>query len=169
MQLLAKNPLCGSLRDRLFPKERAMSLPYAVPRRLHIYDSTLCLSCIAYIGKGFPEEDAFPPQIIPINPEMYVSYFCTSCFADLPIGEVIRETRAYISTEKEVCEKLRKSWRTGIPANDPLQFLEHSISFLRGYEKDPPFHCAIFTLHRQRIKGCSRIIHRDHLALISFT
>jgi hypothetical protein len=107
------------------------------------------------------------PRIVPINLEIYASYFCYRCFIGLPIDKVIALMRTYLSTEPEIMEQRRQFWKKGVTMVDTFPFLEHSVEFLRGYREDPPFVCALFSLHEKHLEGHPPVRYHGHLALIS--
>lgn len=144
----------------MFPSQRKMW------RHLNVYASERCIMCSAYIGKD-PDECPIESRFIPINPEIYVSYLCASCFIDTSVEELVKELRAYLVTEKGHFEEQITKWKLG-RSYDPLQFLEHSVKFLKGRRADAPFKCAVFSLHERYIKGHPHIKHHGHLTLISF-
>jgi hypothetical protein len=167
MQIVAKLLEYGNLkiegtirRPIMFPSHRKTH------RLVNIYDSELCLLCTACIGKDL-EEQPVESRLVPVNPEIYVKYLCTSCFIDSSVDEVVTQIRTFVLTEKDRLEEQLSEWKLG-RTQDPLRFLEHSVKFLKGHRADPPFKCAVFSLHERYIKGYPLIKHHGHLTLISF-
>jgi len=157
-----------ALYRKIVPKG-CMPMDVAPPihRGLHVYDSTLCVSCIVFMD-GRHKGDGFTPQIVPVNPEIYASYLCTSCFIDLPIAEVYKLFRSYLLSEEGLLEEQQKAWGAGILFHDPFRYLEHAIGFLRGLRREPPFKCSVFALHKKHFlkipeSGIVDILPSSHL------
>jgi len=168
MQPVAKSVVCGSLKTDISSRRTIMVMMVDVHhnRKLFVYGSFRCVACSELISGGDPHNQV-QSRIVPVDPETYASYFCHDCFIDLPIEKIIAFMRTYLSTEPEIMERRRKIWKEGGATQDAFSFLEHSVKFLRGHREDPPFICAIFSLHEKYIKGYPPIRYRGHLALIS--
>ncbi len=127
-------------------------------RRHVLYRSAICVWCHTDIsGK---EAD---PQVIPVSPEIYTYYWCRKCFGSTSVKDIIRQTRAYLSSEKGLIETQRTAWISGV-SKSPYQDFEHSVKYLRGFVTHPPFLCAAFSLRAMRPH--TPVIYRQHLALI---
>jgi hypothetical protein len=127
-------------------------------RRHSLYWSHSCVWCHSDINNKESH-----PQVIPINPELYAYYWCETCFWSTSVENIVRQTRAYLTSEKGLVKEQRAAWISG-KSGSPFVHLEHSIKFLRGFVTHPPFNCAAFSL--RAVRTDKPVISRQHLTLI---